>query len=65
MHAYYTFLALDLARQRAAEAEAARLARLGRPAPSRGTLLRRAIARVAIAIARAADGDLQVCLSPR
>lgn len=65
MHAYYTFLALDIARQRSAEAEAARLAALGRPAPSRSTGVRRGIARVAIAIARAADRDLRVSLSPR
>ena len=65
MHAYYTFLALDIARQRTAEAEAVRLASLGRPAPSRMTVVRRAIARVAIAIARVADRDLRVSLSPR
>ena len=65
MHAYYTFLALDIARQRAAEAEAARLASLGRPAPSRMTVLRRGVARIAVAIARAADRDLRVSLSTR
>jgi hypothetical protein len=65
MHAYYTFLALDIARQRSAEAEAERLASLGRPAPSRFTTIRRGIARVALAVARAADDELQVSLSPR
>jgi hypothetical protein len=65
MHAYYTFLALDIARQRSAEAEAVRLASLGRPAPSRFTIVRRVIARVALAVARAADDELQVSLSPR
>lgn len=65
MHSYYTFIALDLARQRVAEAEQARLAALGHPAPSRGTTARRAIARFALAVARAADEDLRVSLSPR
>jgi hypothetical protein len=65
MHAYYTFLALDIARQRAAEAEAARLASLGRPAPTRITVIRRAVARLALAVARAADDELRVSLSTR
>jgi hypothetical protein len=65
MHAYYTFLALDIANQRAAEANAERLASLTHKAPSNLTLIRRAIARVAVAIARAADEDLRVSLSPR
>jgi hypothetical protein len=55
MQSHYLFLALDLARERVAEAERARLASLAEPAPSRVTRARRAVARVAIAIARAAD----------
>ena len=63
MHAFYTYLALDIANQRTAEANNARLAALARsPGPS---FVRRAIARVALAIARAADEDLRVSLSPR
>ena len=65
MHAYYTYLALDLANERAAEANAARLASLAHPRPSRITTLRRAIARIAVAVARAADEDLRVSLSTR
>jgi hypothetical protein len=63
MHAFYTYLALDIANQRTAEANDARLAALGRP--STPSVLRRAIARVALAVARAADEDLRVSLSPR
>ena len=59
MLSYYTFIALDLARERAAEADAQRLAALGRPASSRTFGVRRAIARLALAIARAADDDLR------
>ena len=55
MHAYYAFLALDLARERAAEANAQRLARLGRRAEPDVGVVRRAVARVALAVARAAD----------
>ena len=58
MHSYYTFIALDLARERTAEANDARLAALAHPAPSRSIVVRRAIARLALAIARAADEDL-------
>ena len=65
MHTYYTFLALDIARQRAAEADAARLAGLRRSAATTTPRFRRAIARLAVAVARAADRDLQVSLSPR
>jgi hypothetical protein len=56
MH-YYTILALDIARERAAEADAARLAALTSPRRPRFGLVRRAVARAAIAVARAADGD--------
>jgi hypothetical protein len=65
MHAYYTFLALDIARERAAEADAIRLARLGESEASRTSAIRRRIARVALAVARAADHDLHVSFSPR
>jgi len=52
---YYAFLALDLANRRAAEADAQRLAALAHRAEPRTAALRRAIARVALAVARAAD----------
>ena len=65
MHSVYTFIALDLARERVHEAEQARLAALGHPIPARAAGIRRAIARVAIAVARAADRDLRVSLSAR
>lgn len=56
MHRYYTFLALDLARQRATEADRYRLAALAHAdEPKRVGLLRRFVARTAVAIARAAD----------
>jgi hypothetical protein len=58
MHAYYTFLALDLARERAAEADAQRLAALAHRGESRPGVVRRAIARIAIAVARAADDEV-------
>jgi len=65
MHAYYTFLALDIARERAEEANAIRLARLGDSEASRTSAIRRGIARAALAVARAADHDLRRPLSPR
>jgi len=53
MQSQYLFLALDLARERADEANRERLAALGHPArPGR---IRRFVARTAIAVARAAD----------
>ena len=52
---YYAFVALDLANRRAAEADAQRLAALAHPGEPRTSGLRRAIARVALAVARAAD----------
>lgn len=55
---YYMFLALETARQRVAEADAQRLAALGRPGEQRPSVVRRTIARVAFAVARAADGDV-------
>jgi hypothetical protein len=59
MQSYYTFIALDLARERVAEAQRYRLAALAHPAdPNRVGLLRRSIARLAVAVARAADDRL-------
>jgi len=55
MHNHYLFLALDLAHERAAEAQRARLASLAHPAPTIWVRARRGIARFAIAIARLAD----------
>jgi hypothetical protein len=65
MHSLYTFIAFDLARERVREAEQARLASLRQPVPARTSRVRRAIARAAIAVARVADRDLRVSLSPR
>jgi hypothetical protein len=56
MQSYYAFIALDLARERMAEADRNRLAALDRPRdPKRVGFARRWIARVAVAVARAAD----------
>jgi len=55
MHSTYLFLALDLARERAAEFERERFASSAHSAPSWVTRMRRAIARAAVAVARAAD----------
>ena len=55
---YYAFIALELARERAAEANAQRLAALAHPGESRPGVVRRAIARVALAVARAADDEV-------
>ena len=55
---YYAFIAVDLARERTAEANAERLAALAHPGESRPGLVRRAIARVALAVARAADDEV-------
>lgn len=57
MHSSYAFLALDLANERAAEADAQRLALLAHRGEARPGLLRRAVARLALAVARAADAD--------
>jgi hypothetical protein len=65
MHAFYTILALDIARERAAEANAIRLARSAESGSPRTSTIRRTIARAALAVARAADRDLRVSLSPR
>ena len=55
---YYAFVAMELARERAAEADSQRLAALAHPGEPRTAGIRRAIARVAIAIARAADDEV-------
>ena len=53
---YYAFMALELARQRAAEADQNRLAALARPPRSNQVgVVRRLSARAAVAVARAAD----------
>ena len=58
MHSYYTFIALDLARERAAEADNERLAALAHHRSTEVGLVRRAVARLAVAVARAADERL-------
>jgi hypothetical protein len=55
---YYAFVALDLARERTNEANAERLAALAHPGEPRTWGVRRAIARVALAVARAADAEV-------
>jgi hypothetical protein len=55
MHSHYLYLALDLARERADEANRQRLAALAHRAPDRVTRVRRAVARAALEVARAAD----------
>jgi hypothetical protein len=57
MQHYYTFIALELARERAAEANAQRLAALSHPAEPRTVGIRRLITRIALAVARAADDE--------
>lgn len=52
---YYAFLALDIARERTAEANAQRLAALAHRGELRPNRVRRAVARVAHAVAHAAD----------
>ena len=60
MHQYpfFAILALDLARERAAEAEAYRLAALANRDDPRPSRLCRGIARVSLAVARAADDEV-------
>jgi hypothetical protein len=55
MYSHYLFIALDTARQRADEADRERLAARSRVAVSRVNPVRRAVARVAVAVARVAD----------
>lgn len=57
MLSYYSMIALDIARERAAEAAAARLAASVRPARRGPGPVRRAVSRIAVAIARAADRE--------
>jgi hypothetical protein len=59
MHSNYVFLALEVARERAAEADRQRLARLAHPSEPRGARVRRSIARIALAVARAADDEVR------
>lgn len=59
MHSHYIYLALEVARERAAEADAQRLARLAHPSEPLGVRVRRAIARVALAVARIADDEVR------
>ncbi len=59
MNNHYVFLALDIARERAAAADAQRLARLAHPTEPLVARARRTIARVALAIARAADDEVR------
>jgi hypothetical protein len=58
MQSYYTFIALDLARERAAEADRHRLAALAHRDADQVGVVRRIVARVAVAVARAADERL-------
>ena len=59
MHSNYVFLALEVARERAAEADAQRLARLAHPTEALSARVRRWVARVALAVARAADDEVR------
>ena len=66
MQSFYTFIALDLARERAAQADAHRLAALARSGRSEVGVIRRIVARAALAVARAADSRIeQVPLASR
>lgn len=59
MHSHYVFLALEIARERAAEADARRFARLAHPSGRVGARVRRSVARIALAVARAADDEVR------
>ena len=59
MHTHYVFLALEVARERAAEADAPRLAGLAHPSEPIGVRVRRSIARAALAVARVADDEVR------
>lgn len=59
MHSNYVFLALEVARERAAEADAQRLARLAHPTKPLGARVRRSVARIALAVAHAADDEVR------
>lgn len=58
MHSHLLFLALDVAREREAEARAERLAAGARAAGPRFAGARRFVARAAVALARRADADV-------
>lgn len=62
MHNYQLLLALDIARQRTAEANAQRLASLAHPVPPVGTRVRRSFARLAMNVARTLDHDVESSL---
>ena len=55
---HYAFIALELANERAAEARQDRLAAIARAGKPRTSRVRRAIARVALVVARAADAEI-------
>ena len=55
MYNHYFLLALDTARERAAEADRYRLAALSRAGSTPANPARRLVARAALAVARAAD----------
>jgi len=55
MYSHYLFIALDTARSRTAEAERYRLAAAAKGRTPRVNVLRRAVARAAVAVARVAD----------
>ncbi|HEY7132754.1 MAG TPA: hypothetical protein VH440_10910 [Candidatus Limnocylindrales bacterium] len=55
MHSYYLLQALDIAQERAAEADRNRLAAQGRRTAHGPNALRRLVARAAVAVARVAD----------
>ena len=57
MYTYYAMVALDLARERTAEADAHRLAARSRHGSQVG-VVRRLVARAALALARAADDQV-------
>lgn len=68
MHSHLLFLALEIARERAAEADAHRLAagarHSGPPGP-RFARARRLVAQAAIAVARRADADIARSVASR
>jgi len=55
MHSHYLFVALDTARERAAEADRHRLAARAHAGTPRVNVDRRTVARAALAVARVAD----------
>lgn len=59
MHSNYVYLALEIARERAAEADAQRLASLAHPSEPLTVRVRRSIARAALAVARVADDEVR------